>query len=90
MAGLYENWMDAETGELVESCTIITRPAYKELGHIHDRMPVILPEGYFEDWLDCQVDNFPTVVVHELEFYPISNNVGSTNNDYKFEKLTKS
>lgn len=35
MAGLFEGWTDTETGELVESCTIITQDAHKEIAHIH-------------------------------------------------------
>ena len=87
MAGLFENWTDTETGELIESCTIITRPSYQEISHIHDRMPVILPETFFMSWLSCQLEDFPTESMNELGYYPISQEVGSPQNDYKFEPL---
>ncbi len=46
-AGLWEEWLDKESGELVETCTIITTEANEVLELVHDRMPVILkPENY--------------------------------------------
>lgn len=41
-AGLWEEWLDKETGEAVETCTIITTEANDVLKPVHDRMPVIL------------------------------------------------
>ena len=87
MAGLYENWTDTETGELVESCTIITRESYPEISHIHPRMPVILPNEYYQLWLVLALQDFPTVEMEELDFYPISDAVGSPANDYAFERI---
>ncbi len=87
MAGLFEDWTDIETGELIESCTIITQNAYAELSHIHTRMPVILPESYYSQWLSCELEGFPTEDMNELAFYPISSDVGSPSNDYKFEMI---
>ena len=87
MAGIFENWTDTETGELIESCTIITRPSYQERKSIHDRMPVILPENYYSDWLSCELKGFPAEDMNELDYYPISNDVGSPKNNYSFERL---
>ncbi len=55
MAGLYENWTDRETGEMVNTFTIITTAANKMMEKIHNtkkRMPVILAEKYREAWID--------------------------------------
>jgi len=60
-AGLYENWTDNKTGEVVESCTIITRESYPKLNHIHPRMPVILPSDNYQDWLEAKTDEFPMI-----------------------------
>lgn len=87
MAGLFEDWTDTETGELIESCTILTRDGYPEINHIHPRMPVILPEDSYQGWLECDVDDFPTVAMDELDYYPISKDVGSPANDYLFDRL---
>lgn len=51
-AGLYEQWLDRQTGELLETCTIITTAANEILKPVHDRMPVILSAGDYDEWLD--------------------------------------
>ena len=52
LAGLWEAWADRLSGELLESCTILTTSANQTLGRIHDRMPVILPQSLYEEWLE--------------------------------------
>lgn len=50
-AGLWDRWKDA-TGQVVESCSILTTTPNALLSDVHDRMPVILnPENYVS-WLD--------------------------------------
>ncbi len=51
-AGLWEEWLDKASGELVETCTIITTEANRVLEPVHDRMPVILKSKDYEQWLD--------------------------------------
>lgn len=51
-AGLYEEWIDNQTGELLETCTIITTTANAVLKPVHDRMPVILAATDYDEWLD--------------------------------------
>lgn len=51
-AGLYEEWLDKQSGELVETCTIITTEANACLEPVHDRMPVILKPADYDQWLD--------------------------------------
>jgi putative SOS response-associated peptidase YedK len=41
-AGLWESWIDKQTGEELETCTIITTEANNVLKPVHERMPVIL------------------------------------------------
>lgn len=53
-AGLYEKWLNKESGEQIETCTIITTEADKVLEPIHDRMPVILKAKDYEQWLDAK------------------------------------
>lgn len=52
-AGLAERWR-SPTGEIVESCSIITTSANELLAPIHDRMPVILHSSDYDRWLDPQ------------------------------------
>jgi putative SOS response-associated peptidase YedK len=51
-AGLWDEWLDKESGELVETCTIITTAANEVLAPVHDRMPVILQAENYDQWLD--------------------------------------
>ena len=56
-AGLWEEWLDKETGEAVETCTIITTEANEVLKPVHDRMPVILKTQDYEQWLEPKERN---------------------------------
>jgi putative SOS response-associated peptidase YedK len=58
LAGLYENWLDVETGEETNSCSIVTTKGNELMSSIHNnpklegpRMPVILEPIQSEDWL---------------------------------------
>ncbi|HVU74087.1 MAG TPA: SOS response-associated peptidase [Mycobacteriales bacterium] len=51
MAGIYEVWSDA-AGNRVWSTSVITTDAVDELGHIHDRSPVLLEPDMWAAWLD--------------------------------------
>lgn len=57
MAGLWERWTNPETGEPIETCTIITTEANALTRPIHDRMPVILNAADYDLWLDPQCQN---------------------------------
>jgi putative SOS response-associated peptidase YedK len=51
-AGLWESWTDKATGEVVETYTILTRPAYDAVRPVHDRSPLALPAERWGRWLD--------------------------------------
>jgi putative SOS response-associated peptidase YedK len=46
---------DGYTGELVESCQVVTTRPNELVAPVHDRMPVILPRQLEADWLDLDV-----------------------------------
>jgi len=52
MAGLWSVWKPAKEGSPLLSCTIITTDAPGGLAQIHDRMPLVVPEGDWDRWLD--------------------------------------
>ncbi|CAM3469666.1 SOS response-associated peptidase [Nocardioides dubius] len=59
MAGLYEIWRDpavadGDPQQFRWTCTVITTDAEDSLGHIHDRMPLMVPRERWSDWLDPQ------------------------------------
>jgi putative SOS response-associated peptidase YedK len=56
-AGLWEEWLDKTSGEVLETCAIITTEANDVLKPVHERMPVILQAEDYEQWLDPQENN---------------------------------
>ena len=64
LAGLWERWMNPQSGEPVETYTIVTTAANERLAALHDRMPVIVEPDRYERWLDprcTQMDLFVPV-----------------------------
>jgi putative SOS response-associated peptidase YedK len=54
-AGLYDQWVDKETGEIIRSCSILTTQAKGIMREIHNsklRMPVTINKSNFNEWLD--------------------------------------
>lgn len=54
-AGLYENWINNQTGEVMNTCSIITTSANELMAQIHNtkkRMPVILSKDSEKLWVD--------------------------------------
>jgi putative SOS response-associated peptidase YedK len=56
-AGLWEEWINKETGDVLETCIIITTEANEVLKPVHDRMPVILQAADYDEWLDSRENN---------------------------------
>lgn len=52
-AGLWEHWQQPN-GQSLETYTIITTQANKDMDSIHDRMPVVLKQEYEDDWLNSK------------------------------------
>ena len=52
IAGLWESWTDPGTGEVVESCTLLTTEANDDVRPVHHRMPVFLAPSDYAVWLD--------------------------------------
>jgi putative SOS response-associated peptidase YedK len=87
-AGLYEQWLDKESGEQIETCSIITTEANKVLEPVHDRMPVILKPKDYEQWLDAKekdTDKLQKLLAPypagEMDSYEVSKSVNTPSND---------
>ena len=86
-AGLWESWTGAD-GSVLETCTILTTQANEKLSELHHRMPVILPEASYADWLNPR-ENRAKVLQPLLKpypadaftYYPVSERVNSPRND---------
>ena len=52
-AGIYDEWVNKETGEVLESFTILTDDPPSFVNKVgHDRCPVFIGKKYFEEWLN--------------------------------------
>lgn len=69
LAGLWDTWKDP-LGKEIESFTIIVRPAEPEIADIHDRMPAILPEEYWNRWLSPETREWAEMKKELLFGYP--------------------
>jgi putative SOS response-associated peptidase YedK len=93
MAGLYEVWRDKTRDDddpqrFLWSCTVITTSAEDSVGHIHDRMPLMVERDRWTSWLDPAVDDPDTLkqllvpaAPGRLEAYPVSTAVNSVRNN---------
>jgi putative SOS response-associated peptidase YedK len=92
-AGLYELWRDGavppdDPDAWLWTTTVITTSAPDELGHIHDRMPMVISPDRWSDWLDpanrdvgdLQMLLTPAAV-SGLTSYPVSTAVNSVRNN---------
>jgi putative SOS response-associated peptidase YedK len=50
LGGLWERWLGSDGGEL-ETCVVLTTAPNDLLARVHDRMPVVIPDGLEEAWL---------------------------------------
>jgi putative SOS response-associated peptidase YedK len=86
-AGLWERWRDP-SGELVETCSILTTKPNSLVADVHDRMPVILSAADYDLWLDPGITNPERVVdclkpfdARLMKKYPVSTRVNRPEND---------
>ncbi|MBA7550790.1 hypothetical protein ES705_43313 [subsurface metagenome] len=55
LAGIYDSWTDRETGEVVNTFSVITtraNPLMEKIHNVKKRMPVILNEEIEKIWID--------------------------------------
>jgi putative SOS response-associated peptidase YedK len=86
-AGLWDEWADPETGEVLDTFTIITTEANALMRALHERMPVLLHPEEEAEWLSSEQANehllsllkpYPS---EEMKAYPVSPLVNSPAND---------
>jgi putative SOS response-associated peptidase YedK len=86
-AGIWDEWTDKQTGEVVRSFSVITTQPPDSIAHIHDRMPVILEADHREAWLSdgLKDDDIQALLDgykgSKMDFYPVSTEVNSPANN---------
>ena len=86
-AGLWDIWNSSDGSE-IRTFTIITTEPNQLVGKIHNRMPVILPQIAYRQWLQ-EGENDPSLLksflqpypAEDMEAYPVSRYVNSPQND---------
>ena len=93
MAGLYEIWRDPDRAEddperFRWTCTVLTTEAEDAVGHIHDRMPLMVERERWAAWLDPTVsgkDDLLSLLVPaapgRLEAFAVSTDVNNVRNN---------
>ena len=59
MAGIWNQWTDADTGEVVDTCSIVTTEANLVMSQIHNskkRMPTMLTDDLAWEWMFGKLD----------------------------------
>jgi len=91
MAGLFEDWHGPH-GEM-RTCAILTQEAVGPVADIHDRMPVEVPESWWERWLDPDLEDVQGaledicaqsrtgVEAGSRDFHPVSTRVNAPVNE---------
>jgi putative SOS response-associated peptidase YedK len=86
-AGLWDRWESPDEG-VIETCAILTTAANAVLAPIHDRMPVIVPSGEYDRWLDPSPkdpDSLTSLLVpfppEEMVAYPVNPRVNAPSTD---------
>ena len=78
LAGLWSEWVDTETGELINTFSIVTTAGNSMMSKIHNnpkaagpRMPLILPDELADKWLEHIEDDLDKKTIQELiQSYP--------------------
>jgi putative SOS response-associated peptidase YedK len=93
MAGVYEVWRDTTRPDghaesLLWTVAILTTTAEDAVGHLHDRMPLLVERPRYATWLDpatSDPDALRGLLVPaapgRLDSYPVSTAVGNVRND---------
>src|SRR5664280_1475507 len=86
-AGLWDRWKNA-SGQVVESCSILTTEPNALLADVHDRMPVMMNPEHYDLWLDPglrRVDALKEMLnpfdATLMKRYPVSTRVNFVKND---------
>jgi len=76
-AGLWDEWRDDKTNENCLSATIVVGPANPWMLPFHERMPVMLEQCYFDEWL---IGKNPSAAIllsrtHDLQQWVVSKRI---------------
>jgi len=83
LAGLWENWTDKESGEALQTATLITTEANDFMRSLHHRMPVILESDRAGEWLAGSAEPMQKAAEQtpDLQAWPVDRRVNNARNE---------
>jgi putative SOS response-associated peptidase YedK len=83
IAGVWDSWTSPETGEIIESCAVVTTEAKGHIADLHDRMPLVIAKDAYDAWLKGTPDEASKVeaVTPELVAMAVSKYVNNVRHD---------
>lgn len=88
-AGLWQAWKPKD-GDIVNSFTILTMDANRHIRALHDRMPVIVPQSRWQDWLHTRGTPESSALLKTIlaenegispEIHPVSKKMSNARNE---------
>lgn len=82
LAGLWESWQDKESGESLQTTTLLTTAANDFMQPLHHRMPVILQPETADEWLSGASDYLHKAAecTPALQAWPVDRRVNNARN----------
>ncbi|MDH3305221.1 MAG: SOS response-associated peptidase [Gammaproteobacteria bacterium] len=83
LAGLWENWNDKESGESLQTATLITTSANEFMQPLHHRMPVVMQPDAADEWLagSRELLERATERTPKLKAWPVDRRVNNARNE---------
>jgi len=83
LASLWENWTDKESGDSLQTTTLITTAANEFMTPLHHRMPVILESNSAGEWLAGANNLLDDVaaITPALQAWPVDRRVNNARNE---------
>jgi putative SOS response-associated peptidase YedK len=83
LAGLWENWTDRESGDSLQSATIITTEANDFMRPLHHRMPMVVEPARADAWLAGAEDMLESATIEcpGLQAWPVERRVNNARNE---------
>ena len=83
LAGLWESWNDRQTGDSLQTATLITTAANAFMTPLHHRMPVVLEAATAGEWLAGSNDLLDDVaaITPPLQAWPVDRRVNNARNE---------
>lgn len=84
LAGLWESWKDKNSGDLLQTTTLITTDANDFMRPVHHRMPVIVQSDAADEWLSGSAQESLQHVLERtpsLQAWPVDRRVNNARNE---------